>query len=92
VTRRTHLVTALAFVFVVPMRAQTPTPAPADFANADVSVYFPGAAQIMIVPSTALVPEDTTTHVSVQHTPERFEFREVRIHRTFGTSSRSRAA
>ena len=56
----------------------------ADFATAPVRVYFPGAAQIIIVPSAALVREGTTTHVYVQHTPERFEFREVRVRRTIG--------
>jgi multidrug efflux pump subunit AcrA (membrane-fusion protein) len=49
-----------------------------------VKVYFPGAAPIVTVPSTALVREGTTLHVYVQHTPERFEFREVRTRRTFG--------
>ena len=36
------------------------------------------------VPSTALVREGTMLHVYVQRTPERFEFREVRVRRTIG--------
>jgi hypothetical protein len=56
----------------------------ADFATAPVKVYFPGAARIITVPSTALVRDVTTVRVYVQRTPERFEFREVTTRRTIG--------
>jgi hypothetical protein len=57
-----------------------------DFATAPVAVYFPGAAQIITVPSTALVRDGSTAHVFVQRTPERFEFREVTTRRTIGNA------
>jgi len=56
----------------------------ADFATAPVSVYFPGPAHTITVPSTAIVRDGTTLHVYVQRTPERFEFREVTTRRTIG--------
>jgi hypothetical protein len=55
-----------------------------DFATAPVTVHFPGAAHIITVPSTAIVRDGTTLRVYVQHTPERFEFREVTTRRTIG--------
>lgn len=56
----------------------------ADFPTAAVTNYFPGAARIVTVPSSALVRDGTKSFVYVQHTPERFEFREVTIRRIFG--------
>jgi len=56
----------------------------ADFATAPVKVYFPGAARIITVPSTALVRDGVTLRVYVQRTPERFEFREVATRRKIG--------
>jgi len=40
----------------------------ADFSTATVKVYFPGAARIITVPSTALVRDGTTLHIYVQRT------------------------
>src|SRR5439155_14283616 len=40
----------------------------ADFSTATVKVYFPGAARIITVPSTALVRDRTTLHIYVQRT------------------------
>ncbi|MBI3490871.1 MAG: hypothetical protein HY047_03635 [Acidobacteria bacterium] len=54
----------------------------ADFATAPVKVYFPGAARIITVPSTAIVRDGAAAHVYVQRTPERFEFRAVKTRRT----------
>ena len=58
----------------------------ADFATSPVTVYFPGAAHIITVPSTAIVRDGATAHVYVQRTPERFEFREVTTRRTIGSA------
>jgi hypothetical protein len=57
-----------------------------DFATAPVAVYFPGAARIITVPSTAIVRGGATAHVFVQRTSERFEFREVTTRRTIGNA------
>jgi hypothetical protein len=57
-----------------------------DFATAPVVVHFPGAAQVITVPSTAIVRDGAVAHVYVQRTPERFEFREVTTRRTIGTA------
>jgi hypothetical protein len=57
-----------------------------DFATAPVTVNFGGAAQIITVPSTAIVREGPTAHVVVQRTPERFEWREVTTRRTIGNN------
>jgi hypothetical protein len=55
-----------------------------DFATAPVTVHFPGAGNIVTVPTTALVRDGETTRVYVQRTPERFELREVKTRRTIG--------
>ena len=55
----------------------------ADFATAPVMVHFPGAGRVITVRSTALVRNGAAVHIYVQRTPERFDFREVTIRRTF---------
>lgn len=55
-----------------------------DFATAPVTIYFPGAGNIVTVPATALLRGGDTTRVYVQRTPERFELREVKTRRTIG--------
>ena len=57
-----------------------------DFATAPPTVYFPGASNILTVPATALLHDGDKTLVYVQRTPERFELRQVRTRRTFGTA------
>ena len=53
-----------------------------DFATAPVTSRYQG--RMLLVPSTAVVREGTSTSIYVQHTPERFEFRQVTIGQTFG--------
>ncbi len=55
-----------------------------DFATAPVTVYFPGAGAIVMVPTAAITREGDVTRVYVQRTPERFELREVKARRTLG--------
>ncbi len=55
-----------------------------DFATAQVTVRFQGAARMITVPSTAIVRDGATTQLYVQRTPERFELREVKTRRTIG--------
>jgi hypothetical protein len=57
-----------------------------DFATAPPTVYFPGAGNILTVPAAALLHDGDKTLVYVQRTPERFELRQVRTRRTFGTA------
>jgi hypothetical protein len=57
-----------------------------DFATAPPTVYFPGAGNILTVPSAALLHDGDKTLVYVQRTPERFELRQVKTRRTFGTA------
>ena len=57
-----------------------------DFATAPATVYFPGAGNILTVPATALLHNGDKTLVYVQRTPERFELRQVKTRRTFGTA------
>jgi hypothetical protein len=57
-----------------------------DFATAPATVYFPGAGNILTVPATALLHDGDKTLIYVQRTPERFELRQVRTRRTFGTA------
>jgi len=57
-----------------------------DFATAPATVYFPGAGNILTVPATALLHNGDKTLVYVQRTPERFEQRQVKTRRTFGTA------
>ena len=57
-----------------------------DFATAPPTVYFPGAGNILTVPTTALLRDGDKTLVYVQRTPERFELRQVTTRRTFGTA------
>jgi hypothetical protein len=57
-----------------------------DFATAPATVYFPGAGNILTVPATALLHDGDKTLVYVQRTPERFELRQVKTRRTFGTA------
>jgi hypothetical protein len=54
------------------------------FATAPVIAHFGGAARIITVPVTAIVHDGVATLVYVQHTPERFELREVTTRRTLG--------
>jgi multidrug efflux pump subunit AcrA (membrane-fusion protein) len=53
-----------------------------DFATAPVTSRYQG--RMLLVPSTAVVRDGTSTSVYVQHTPERFEFRQVGVGQTFG--------
>jgi hypothetical protein len=53
-----------------------------DFATAPVTSRYQG--RMLLVPSTAVVRDGTSTAVYVQHTPERFEFRQVGVGQTFG--------
>ena len=39
---------------------------------------------MLLVASTAIVRGGTSTSICVQHTPERFEFRQVAVGQTFG--------
>jgi hypothetical protein len=39
---------------------------------------------MLLVPSTAVVRDGTSIYIHVQHTPERFEFRQVAVGQTFG--------
>ena len=39
---------------------------------------------MLLVSSTAVVRDGTSTYIYVQHTPERFEFRQVAVGQTFG--------
>jgi len=39
---------------------------------------------MLLGPTTAIVRDGTATYVCVQHTPERFEFRQVAVGQTFG--------
>ena len=55
-----------------------------DFATAQVTGLFQGAARIVTVPLTAIVRDGATTQVYVQRTPERFELRDVTTRRTIG--------
>jgi hypothetical protein len=55
-----------------------------DFATAPVATRFPGAGRMILVPTGAIVREEQNAFVYVQHTPERFEFRQVTLGRTFG--------
>ena len=57
-----------------------------DFATAPATVYFPGAGNILTVPATAFLHDGDKTLVYVQRTPERFELRQVKTRRTFGTA------
>jgi hypothetical protein len=57
-----------------------------DFATAPATVYFPGAGNILTVPATALLHDGDKTLLYVQRTPERFELRQVKTRRTFGTA------
>jgi len=57
-----------------------------DFATAPPTVHFPGAGNILTVPATALLHDGDKTLVYVQRTPERFELRQVKTRRTFGTA------
>jgi hypothetical protein len=57
-----------------------------DFATAPPTVYFPGAGNILTVPASALLHDGDKTLVYVQRTPERFELRQVKTRRTFGTA------
>ena len=57
-----------------------------DFATAPATVYFPGAGNILIVPAAALLHDGDKTLIYVQRTPERFELRQVKTRRTFGTA------
>ena len=57
-----------------------------DFATAPATVYFPGAGNILTVPAAALLHDGDKTLIYVQRTPERFELRQVRTRRTFGTA------
>lgn len=53
-----------------------------DFATASVVARFQG--RMLLVPSVAIVREGNNTYIYVQHTPERFEFRQVAVGPTFG--------
>jgi hypothetical protein len=53
-----------------------------DFATAPVTSRYQG--RMLLVPSTAVVRDGRSTSVYVQHTPERFEFRQVGVGQTFG--------
>jgi hypothetical protein len=53
-----------------------------DFATAPVTSRYQG--HMLLVPSTAVVRDGTSTSVYVQHTPERFEFRQVGVGQTLG--------
>jgi hypothetical protein len=53
-----------------------------DFATAPVTSRYQG--RMLLVPSTAVVRDGTSTSIYVQHTPERFEFRQVAVGQTFG--------
>jgi hypothetical protein len=55
-----------------------------EFATAAVKVFLPGSAHVISIPSTALVRDGTAVRVYIQHTAERFEFREVKTRRMFG--------
>ena len=55
-----------------------------DFATAPVGGVFQGAARTFMIPSTAIVRDGPMTHVYVQRTPERFEWRDVRTRRIVG--------
>jgi hypothetical protein len=57
-----------------------------DFATAPPTIYFPGAGNILTVPTTALLHDGDKTLVYVQRTPERFELRQVTTRRIFGTA------
>jgi len=57
-----------------------------DFATAPATVYFPGAGNILTVPAAALLHDGDKTLIYVQRTPERFELRQVKTRRTFGTA------
>jgi hypothetical protein len=57
-----------------------------DFATAPPTIYFPGAGNILTVPTTALLRDGDKTLVYVQRTPERFELRQVTTRRIFGTA------
>jgi hypothetical protein len=57
-----------------------------DFATAPATVYFPGAGNILTLPAAALLHDGDKTLVYVQRTPERFELRQVKTRRTFGTA------
>jgi len=57
-----------------------------DFATAPPTIYFPGAGNILTVPTTALLRDGDKTLVYVQRTPERFELRQVITRRIFGTA------
>jgi len=39
---------------------------------------------MLLVPSTAVVHDGPSTYTYVQHTPERFEFRQVTVGQAFG--------
>src|SRR5262249_53427687 len=53
-----------------------------DFATAPVTSRYQG--RMLLVPTTAVVRDGATTSVYVQHTPERFEFRQVTVGQSFG--------
>jgi hypothetical protein len=53
-----------------------------DFATAPETSRYQG--RMLLVPSTAVVGNGTSTSIYVQHTPERFEFRQVAVGQTFG--------
>ena len=57
-----------------------------DFATAPATVYFPGAGNILTLPAAALLHDGDKTLIYVQRTPERFELRQVKTRRTFGTA------
>src|SRR5262245_37740652 len=53
-----------------------------DFATAPVTSRYQG--RMVLVPTTAVVHDGAVTHIYVQHTPERFEFRQVSVGQAFG--------
>ena len=54
-----------------------------DFATAPVTSRFQG--RMLLVPSSAVVHDAASTYLYVQHTPERFELRQVTVGQTFGS-------